>query len=199
MNIMAFVDTHGNIELTKKLVERGKKEDVDVIVCAGDFTVFDKNMDEVLELLDSIGKTVLVIPGNHEVPDVLEKHLRKRKKLVNIHEQIYRRDGITFLGWGTDGFTRRSQAFRKVARAWRRKLNSEDKMIVLVTHAPPYNTALDALDKEHVGNADIRKEIELIKPELAISGHIHETEGKSDKVGETLVVNPGKNGMVLKV
>ena len=199
MNIMAFTDTHGNIDLTRKLVKRGKQDDVDLIVCAGDFTVFDKNMDQVLELLDSIGKPVLIIPGNHEIPDVLEKHLRGRKNLVNIHERVYRRDGVTFLGWGTDGFTQHSSAFRKVARGWRRKLTEEDTHIVIVTHAPPHKTELDALDKDHVGNMDVRTEIELIQPVLAISGHIHETEGKSDKIGETLVVNPGWNGMVLKI
>jgi Icc-related predicted phosphoesterase len=103
-----------------------------------------------------------------------------------------------FLGWGTDGFTKRNEDFRETARKWRQNLHGEKT--VVVTHAPPANTKLDALENNmHVGNIDIRKEIERIQPILSISGHIHESEGKQDRIGKTLCVNPGWNGMVLDV
>jgi len=77
---------------------------------------------------------------------------------------------------------------------------------ILVSHAPPYGTKIDlapALDKdlkyvtrggqvvfEHVGSKAIRKIIEKYQPLLGLHGHIHESKGY-DKIGRTLVINPG--------
>ena len=196
MNILAFSDVHGDRSLVLKLVKRAQKEDIDLVVCAGDFTVFERQTKGVLADLDTIGKTVLLIPGNHETPESVEKQVKQCKNIVNIHKKIWHHQNVAFLGWGTDGFTRRNEDFRITARGWRQRLH--DEKIVLVTHAPPYNTRLDLLD-EHIGNADARKEIERIQPVLAISGHIHENEGKQDRIGKTLCVNPGWKGMVLRV
>src|SRR3989344_281765 len=192
MKILAFSDVHGDRGMVLKLVARAKKDDIDLVVCAGDFTVFERQTKGVLADLDSIGKTVLIIPGNHETPAGIEKYLKKCKHILSIHKKMWICEGVVFMGWGTDGFTRRSEDFRITARRWRQKLHGEKT--VIVTHAPPYKTKLDLLD-QHVGNADIRKEIERIQPVLAISGHIHETEGKQDKIGKTLCVNPGWKGM----
>ncbi len=194
MKIMAFVDTHGDTSFLKKLVQRAKKDDIDIIVCAGDFTVFENQITIVLKELESIGKTVLIIPGNHESPESVEKHTKKFKNIVNLHKQQWSKDSITFLGWGTDGFTRHSDEFRELQREWRRTVHGKT---VLVTHAPPYKTTLDLIGKDHVGNADVRKGIERLQPLLAISGHIHENEGEQDKIGNTVCVNPGWKGMVL--
>jgi len=199
MKIMAFSDVHGDMSLVKKLVKRAQKKDIDVVVCAGDFTVFESQMMKILKQFDKMGKKVILIPGNHESPFVVQKQVKKLKNIVHIHKKLFRFEGVTFLGWGTDGFTKRSAEMREVARKWRKKLGKNDTTVVLVTHAPPFKTKLDKIDREHVGNADIRKAIERIKPRLAISGHIHENEGKQQKIGRTLCVNPGWKGMVLKV
>jgi len=47
----------------------------------------------------------------------------------------------------------------------------------------------------HVGSREIRRFIEMGKPFLCITGHIHESRGV-DEIGETRIVNPGafKNG-----
>ena len=199
MKIMAFVDTHGDTSFLKKLIGRAQKEDINIVVCAGDFTVFENQMSGVLKELDSIGKTVLIIPGNHESAESVEKHTKKFKNIFNLHRQMWKKDGVTFLGWGTDGFTRHSDEFRELQREWRRRLTQDDQKVVLVTHAPPSKTNLDNIVQDHDGNVDIRKGIERIQPVLAISGHIHENEGEQDKIGNTVCVNPGWKGMVLTV
>jgi uncharacterized protein len=199
MNIMAFSDVHGDMRLVRKLVKRAQKKDIGLVVCAGDFTVFENQMKSILKQFNSIGKKVILVPGNHESPFVVQKHVKKLKNVIHIHKKLLRVHGVTFCGWGTDGFTRRSAEMRDAVREWRKQLKKEDRTIVIVTHAPPFKTKLDKIDREHVGNADIRKAIERIKPLLAISGHIHENEGKKDKIGKTLCVNPGWKGMVLKV
>jgi Icc-related predicted phosphoesterase len=77
---------------------------------------------------------------------------------------------------------------------------------ILMAHAPPYGTKIDlapALNKdlkyitkggqlvfEHVGSKAVREVIEKYQPLLGLHGHIHESKGY-DKIGRTLVINPG--------
>jgi Icc-related predicted phosphoesterase len=69
--------------------------------------------------------------------------------------------------------------------------------VILVTHAPPYNTKVDRINGNLCGNKSIRNFISEVKPVLAVCGHLHETAGKRDKIGKTLVINPGYKGMVI--
>ncbi|MBS3138648.1 metallophosphoesterase family protein [Candidatus Woesearchaeota archaeon] len=197
MKFMAFSDVHADMGVAERLVKRAQKDDIELVVCAGDFTVFERQLKPMLRLFDTIGKPVILIPGNHEAPKELEKNLSSRKHIVYAHKKLIRMQGITFLGWGTDGFLRYSDDFRIIARQWRQELTKDDQKIVLITHAPPFGTVLDKLENDYVGNKDIRQAIERIKPNISISGHIHENEGKKDTIGDTLCVNPGWKGMVL--
>ena len=199
MRLLAFSDLHADTAVLKKLVKRAQKDDIDLVVCAGDFTVFEGRMYYILKKLDKIGKKILIIPGNHEAPESVEEAIKRYENFVFLHKKSWKKDGVRFLGWGTDGFSLESAEFRKVAREWRRSFAGGKEKLVLVTHAPPYGTKLDALNNDHVGNKDIRKGIERLKPVLAISGHIHENEGKEDKIGKTRIVNPGWNGVILEV
>jgi len=90
---------------------------------------------------------------------------------------------------------------RKLVEKLRNPENS-----VFNLHCPPYNTHLDLAPKlskdlrpmmvagmiqyEHVGSKAVRKVIEEFKPVLGLHGHIHESGG-IDRVGKTLVLNPG--------
>jgi len=69
---------------------------------------------------------------------------------------------------------------------------------VYVTHAPPFNTALDILySGEHIGSRAIRTFIERYQPPLTLHGHIHESASRSgafyDRIGKTVSVNPGSS------
>ena len=75
------------------------------------------------------------------------------------------------------------------------------KVRILVTHAPPFNTAADRVENgEHVGSSGIQKSIHEFEPEINLCGHIHEAKSLS-KIGTTTdVANPGMlkdNGAVL--
>jgi Icc-related predicted phosphoesterase len=70
-----------------------------------------------------------------------------------------------------------------------------------VMHCPPYNTRCDVLyNGQHIGSRAIRRWIERTQPLLTLHGHIHESPKMSgafcDRVGESLVVNPGASGRV---
>jgi hypothetical protein len=69
---------------------------------------------------------------------------------------------------------------------------------ILVSHAPPKNTALDlTAANEHVGSDALRKLIEEKKPCLVLSSHVHEAVKKSgtfkQKLGETICMAPGND------
>ena len=62
---------------------------------------------------------------------------------------------------------------------------------ILVSHNPPKDTACDVIPGDvHVGSTAVREFLEEAQPELCLCGHIHEARA-IDRVGRTLVVNPG--------
>jgi hypothetical protein len=63
---------------------------------------------------------------------------------------------------------------------------------ILVTHYPPYTSTLDTLhySKQHFGSRSIRTFIEETQPLICFTGHVHDVQG-IDKIGNTLVINPG--------
>jgi hypothetical protein len=46
---------------------------------------------------------------------------------------------------------------------------------------------------------DYRKFVERMKPKLMICGHLHENVGMQDKIGKTIVIHPGWEGMVIEL
>ena len=198
MKLLAFTDIHADMNLLRKLVKRAQKNDIDVVVCAGDFSIFENHAGAVLKEMNKMGKPIVIIPGNHETPQRLEHWCNHHKNFKFVHKGMWRFEEFVFVGWGTDGFSLRNTEMRKTAREWQKQLKKDDK-IVMVTHQPPHGTKLDDLDGQHVGNIDIRNAIERIKPKLYICGHLHENAGKMAKLGVTTMVNPGWAGKVIEI
>jgi Icc-related predicted phosphoesterase len=70
---------------------------------------------------------------------------------------------------------------------------------VFVLHSPPRDTCCDMISaRQHVGSRAIRSFAERHQPPLMLSGHIHESARISrsfqDRIGATVVVNPGQFG-----
>jgi Icc-related predicted phosphoesterase len=70
---------------------------------------------------------------------------------------------------------------------------------IWVCHTPPRDTRCDMIfARRHVGSRALRGFIERHQPPLVLSGHIHESPRVSaawrDRVGRTVVVNPGQFG-----
>jgi hypothetical protein len=61
----------------------------------------------------------------------------------------------------------------------------------MVPHVPPNGTKIDMIGNgAHVGSHSVRDFIKKHKPDISISGHIHEARG-NDKMGNTLLFNAG--------
>ncbi len=202
LRMLAFSDLHGNEAALRILAGKAKK--ADLIVCAGDFTVFENNILSIMRKLDSIGKPLLLVNGNHEDEALVAEICSKLKNTIYIHKRICRSSQLpsyAFVGHGGEGFGTRSEDFERFAAAATRKirqLQRQNTRIIFVTHQPPYGTKLDYIWAHH-GNKSYTKFIKKIQPVLHVCGHLHETQGKHDRIGKTLVINPGPKGKIVLV
>src|SRR3989338_2088533 len=193
MRILAFSDVHNSESALRAIEKKAKK--ADLLACAGDFTYFEEGMARVLRRLNSFGKTVVLVHGNHEEPGNVKKLCSSLKNINFVHKKTLRINGYAFVGHGGEGFALESKAFERFAS--RLKFRKGER-IVLVTHQPPHKTKLDFIWAHH-GNKSYRKFIAKQKPVLAICGHLHETAVMEDKLGRTRLINPGDKGMIVEI
>lgn len=199
MKILVFTDVHGDPKIIKKLIELSKK--VDLMICCGDITYFSHKLDKILSIFNKTKKKLLIIPGNHESEQDIEKADKKYKYIININKKSYSINGLLFLGYGAGCFSIDDKEFENTTKKFK-KLIKKDSKIILVTHAPIYNTKTDYLPwwtgkNKHRGNKSIRKFIEKYQPKFAFCGHFHENLGKKDKIKNTYVVNPGYGKIIV--
>lgn len=197
MKFLAFTDLHEDKEVLNELVKRAARDDIDFVVCCGDISTFGNGLQYNLKKLNSIGKKVYVVPGNHEEGEGFAEIVGQYSNLINLDRNSKVVGDYVFLGYGGGGFALQDATFRKIAREWYGKYNG--RKIILITHQPPYGTKLDWLGSRHVGNKDFTNFMSRVKPKLALSGHLHETVGIVDAVGETKIANPGWEGMVIEL
>jgi Icc-related predicted phosphoesterase len=200
MKILAFVDLHASERGMKSLKKLVKKENPDIIVCAGDMTIFEQHIEVILKKISQLKKPVLVIHGNHEDEHVLDRICLEHENMFFIHKKAFVYEEVLFLGWGGGGFSTTDKEFERKAKGFKKKMEGFDK-VVLITHAPPYNTKIDKIIDESCGNKSIRRFIieNTKKVKVAISGHLHENAGREDRIKETRIVNPGPFGKVITV
>jgi Icc-related predicted phosphoesterase len=168
----------------------------------------------VRELEEKVPENVMVLmmPGNDDIWEIDEiissskRVINPLKKVVNMEYgyQIISLDYVNPTPWNTPREADENEIM-KMLEKYLEKIENTGKVICNF-HCPPYNTNIDLapkLDKklrpvykfgelelQHVGSKSIRKFMEKYSPLLGLHGHIHEAEGY-DKVGRTLVINPG--------
>ena len=197
MKIYVFADIHEDISAMNKIEEAIKKENPDLIICVGDFTLFEQYMEKMIVWMASLPKPVMVIHGNHETEEITSKYCSFHDNLTFMHKQIKEIDGITFVAHGGGGFSKVYPDFEEFVEKNKEKLTG--KKLVFITHAPPFETAVDLMHIGHVGSQSYKQFINEFKPVLAVSGHIHETFTKEEKIGETIVSNPGPIGKLFEI
>jgi Icc-related predicted phosphoesterase len=184
IRVVCISDTH---ELHRELdIPPG-----DILIHAGDFTLFGKRPSQVSDFNDWLGElphaVKIVVPGNHEflieADDQASRLLSNAVLLINSGVEA---DGLKI--WGSP-VTNLRGAFGLKAEARLRIFESiPGDTDVLVTHAPP----LGILDCEtstlHSGCPLLREIVTEIKPRLHVFGHIHRSYGHT-KIGPTTFLN----------
>src|SRR3989344_6440277 len=189
MKILAFTDIHGSKSALRRISQLTRIHNPDALVCAGDITVFENNLLFFLRKLNSIGKPVVIVHGNHEEPGGFNVNL---KNIHFVHKKNFIIGNVLFLGYGGGGFSVVDNGFKKIGERFEKIIaKNKDKKSVFVTHAPPYKTKLDNLDGQHCGNKTLNQFAEKNNIDLWVCGHLHENFGKEDKLKNTRVVNPG--------
>jgi uncharacterized protein len=203
--IIAFGDLHMS---TRGIRNIPGIDTADLLIVNGDLTNFG-NKAEAKELLNeimSVNLNIFALIGNldnYEINTYLDE------LDLNLHGQARLFQGkVCCLGIGGSNFTpfktltefsekellaigeqafRQGMEFKTLAES----LHAGRIPVILVTHAPPYDTRLDRLrNGRHVGSRAIRTIIEKYQPDLCITGHIHESKG-FDGIGRTQLINPG--------
>lgn len=196
MKLLFFSDTHGEGKALDIL--KNKAKEADGIVCAGDFTQMERNIENIMKKLNSFNKTVLMIHGNHEEEERVKDLCNNYNNLNFIHKGIYTVGDYIFMGYGGGGFATNDTRFLDVAKFFKKE-SKDKKRIILVTHGPPHGTEIDNIQGQFKGNKSYREFIDDVKPHLVVAGHLHETAGKSDKIDRTLIINPGKYGAFVDI
>lgn len=193
MKILAFVDVHAN-ELVLRELGR-KAREADLLICAGDISVFGRGLEETLRTMDSWGKPILAIHGNHEDEDEMRELVEATKNIKWAHAKEHLVAGLSIIGWGGGGFAHTDAKLEAFAKNFEPRAGR-----ILFFHGPPYETAIDvAWAGEHVGCATRRAVIEKLQPMVALAGHIHECFGEHSNLGNSLVLNPGPLGVLLEL
>lgn len=195
MKVLLLTDIHGDVENLERIVSR---ESFDAILCAGDlsdaseFDDYKARLGEVLDVFDAEGVLTKAVPGNMDPEEACVGELIQRR--MNLHKKIASFEEFEAVGFG-GGLTPFGTPFEPggeeirdaVSTLWNR-MKSDTRVGVI--HQPPENTALDLVDGENVGSAEVRQLLEEKGFDLVLTGHIHEARGR-DSVSGTEVVNPG--------
>lgn len=191
MKILVFADLHDDPGFFEVLKEKAKQ--AHMILGAGDYTLFGKRLKPILNELNLLGKPCFLIHGNHEESEDMETLVNDFDNLTFIHKKKVNYKDLEIVGYGGDGFSK----IDKNAENYFKNITLQNGIILF--HGPPFNTNQDFVNGLHVGNESYRNIIEEKKPLVVICGHIHENFGVTDKIGETIIINPGPLGVILDV
>lgn len=195
--LLLFSDIHSDW----KTLERILSVEADFYISAGDQVSWARGLERAGEILQSRGDKVWVLPGNHESASQVAA-LCQRFGLNDLHERVFDvgRWKVAGLGYssptpfGTPGEYSEeqiAQRLEKFAGLW---------PLVLVCHAPPFQTELDQVRPGlHAGSQSVRAFLEREQPEHFFCGHIHEAEGREIAIGRTRARNVGKKAFLLEL
>ena len=197
MQILVFGDIHQDWKALKRLVVKK----ADIYICHGDLSDLGKGLEKGGEILAPLKEKLWLMPGNNETWEQVQA-LCQKYGFVDFHQKIKKIDDFVFAGLGYSILTPfntpgevSEEEFEKGLEKFRGYKN-----LFLFCHNPPKDTQLDIIPSGvHVGSQAIRRFIEREEPVYFFSGHIHENEGKVQRIGQTTCFSVGKRGLGLAI
>ncbi len=191
---IAVGDIHDDVACFARIPELAQ---ADGIIVTGDLTITGgaKQAELVMDVLWRHCPVVWAQIGNMDRPEVdawlSEKgcNLHTRVQELTPEIALFGVGGSTFTPFGTPSEFPEASFSEWLNGCWQRARVYPHT--ILVSHNPPKDTACDVIPGDvHVGSTAVREFLEEAQPELCLCGHIHEARA-IDRVGRTLVVNPG--------
>jgi hypothetical protein len=194
MKIISFGDIHE--DLNNLTLLKNEMESADLVIVTGDLTNFNgrKEAERVIDEIMKYNENVLAQLGNLDQPEVNDYLTEKG---INLHRNGFIRDDIGIFGVGGSNLT----PFNTPTEFSEDEIETfllegidkvkDAKFKIMVPHMPPKDTKIDIITAgAHVGSQSVRDFILKHKPDIALSGHIHEARG-SDTIKNTLAFNAG--------
>jgi len=197
--ILAIGDTHNDVGLIKKLAEKAKKENVDLVILAGDFTLFEQSTKDIIGPFIKAKKEVLLIPGNHESVETTSFLSEMYPNVKNIHGYPFTKENVGVFGAGHADIgpfhIRDSEIFSLLKKGNEKVKDSEKK--IMVTHMHPEGGKAEFSGFK--GSKAVRKAIDEFHPDVLITAHIHEARGIEEKIGKTKVINVSRKEKIFEI
>jgi uncharacterized protein len=194
--LMVFSDIHTDLRALKKAMD----VEADAYIAAGDLVNWGRGLDRMAEPMLAKASTTYILPGNHESAADTAAFCA-RHGFHDFHESTFELGEFQVAGLGYSSptpFATPGEYSEKEMGERLAKFATLDPLI-LICHAPPYDTELDQIHEGlHGGSRAVRQFIEKCQPRHFFCGHIHEAEGVVIQMGKTRAMNVGKSGYLFE-
>ena len=197
--ILAVGDIHRDTGLVKKLAEKAKKEDVDLVILAGDLTFAEQSLKDIIGPFVKAKKQVLLIPGNHESIATVDFLAEMYPNTKNIHGYSFIKGDLGIFGAGGADIginvIKDSEIFNLLKKGHERVKNLKKK--IMVTHMHPKGSKAEFSGFQ--GSRAVKRAIKEFNPDILIDAHIHEASGIEEKIGKTRVINVSRKEKIFEI
>lgn len=198
--ILAVSDLHGDENLARRIAKKAKDENVDLVIIAGDLTWLEQSTKNIIGPFAKANKEVLLIPGNHETMSTIRNLTESYPKTKHIHGYSITKNDLGIFGAGyessTGPFFIEDEEIFKVLKKGNDKIKDLKKKI-MVTHAPPRGSISEF--SGFPGSKAVERAIREFKPDILITGHIHEAGGLQEKIGKTRVIHVARKPTIFEI
>lgn len=194
--ILAASDIEGDSDASKRLAKKAEKENVDLIILGGDLTGLIETQN-ILKPFTDIGKKIVFVSGNHDSSETAA-FLSELYGAKDVGKHYVKYENVGIFGIGSPDWQmelNEKKTFNKLKKEFKKIKDLEKKIMVSHIHAADTKAEFSGFK----GSKALRKAIEEFQPDLFISGHIHEAEGLTEKIGKTRIINIGKKGKIIEI
>ena len=198
MKVLAAGDIHSDVSLSNKLAERAKKEDVDLIILCGDLTNFDTWQDNLMKPFAKLNKKVLFVPGNHDSFATAD-FVTEIYGFKNIHGYSVKYEDVGIFGCGFANIGPNQIDEKEIYDNLKKGFDNIKylKKKIMMTHVHPSETKMEKFSDFVKGSIGVKKAVEKFKPDILFCSHVHEAQGIEEKIGDTKVINVGREGKII--
>ena len=197
--ILAVGDIHGDTGLVKRLAEKAQKENVDLVILAGDLTFAESSVKNLIGPFVKAKKQVLLIPGNHESVATADFLAEMYPNTKNIHGYSFIKNGLGIFGAGAGDIginqIKDSEIFNILKRGHENVKGLKKQ--IMVTHM--HHRGSKAEFSGFPGSNAVRRAIREFKPDILISAHIHEAGGLEEHSGKTKIINVSRREKIFEI